>query len=165
MKYITDKKIVFREIVKKDDPEKIKSLVKNTGFFTLEEIEIAEELVLEYLSKGVKSGYNFIFAEIDEKIIGYTCYGLIPCSKISFDLYWIVVDKEYQGIGIGKLLNAETEKRIKNMGGIQIIAETSSKRQYNSTRKFYASTGYKRIISIPDFYDKGDGKVIFLKRL
>ena len=122
-------------------------------------------MIDERLEKGEKSGYLFNFLEKDGKVIGYSCFGLIPCSIISYDLYWIVVHNDHRGSGHGKYLISETEKYIKKIGGVQIYVDTSSKEQYKPTRSFYEKSGYTQIALFENFYDFGDGKVIYFKKL
>ena len=157
--------LTFREIPLEDDPEKVGTIVKETGFLSESEVEIAIELVRERLSKGAQSGYYFLFAEKEKKLIGYTCFGPVPGTLSSFDLYWIVIDKRFQGHGTGKLLETMTEDIIKKMGGLRIYAETSSKPLYEPTRAFYRNTGYDEAAYLDDFYAPCDGKIIFVKRI
>ncbi|MGB5157743.1 GNAT family N-acetyltransferase [Desulfobacterium sp. N47] len=157
--------LTFREIPLEDDPEKVGAIVRKTGFFSESEIEIAIELVKERLSKDIQSGYYFLFAESDKKLIGYTCFGPIPVTRSSYDLYWIVIDNSFQGHGIGKLLNTMTEDIIRKMGGSGIYAETSSRPQYEPTRAFYRNAGYNEAAYLEDFYAPSDGKIIFVKRI
>jgi ribosomal protein S18 acetylase RimI-like enzyme len=158
--------ISFREAPLHDDPEKIRTIVEATGFFSAEEVEISVELVLERLTKGIESGYHFLFAEDDNgKLVGYTCYGPVTGTESSFDLYWIVVDNGFQGHGIGKLLDCKTAELVKEMGGTRIYAETSSRDQYEPTRAFYRKAGYHEAACLEDFYSPGDGKIIFVKKV
>ena len=46
-----------------------------------------------------------------------------------------------------------------------LIAETSGAPHYETTRKFYLSTGYKNEAMIKDFYTIGDDLLIFVKRI
>jgi len=155
--------INFRTDVKASDIEAVGDIVKSTKFFNEEEIQVAMELVEERVEKGEESGYEFIFAEINNKVVGYTCYGRIPCTKHSFDMYWIATHQDYQGLGIGKKLIDETEKAIKNLGGHGIYVETSTKDQYHPTRSFYLKMNYIQKAVFEDFYDKNDGKVVYIK--
>lgn len=159
------KEIKFRSDVLASDIEAVGNIVKSTGFFNEEEIQIAMELVGERVEKGEKSGYEFIFAETDGKVVGYTCYGRIACTKHSYDMYWIATHYDYQGLGIGKMLIDETEKAIKEQGGNGIYVETSSKEQYHPTRAFYIKMNYIQKALFEDFYDKNDGKVVYVKFL
>jgi GNAT superfamily N-acetyltransferase len=89
------------------------------------------------------STYKFLILERGNKIIAYTCYGKIPATEASFDLYWIVTDKDYQGQGIGKYIINKTHNLIRTLGGRLLYAETSGLQKYASTRKFYLSCAYK----------------------
>ena len=129
------------------------------------EIEVAEELARERLSKGNASGYHFVMIDKEDDLIGYTCYGPIPCTLYSCDIYWIAVHPEWQGDGLGRRLIEETERLIRENGGTRIYVETSQSPQYDGTRAFYQRLGYRPEAVIPDFYAPGDGKVIFCKVL
>ena len=155
----------FRYEVCASDCDAIRELAKGTGFFHESEVEIAVELVVERLTEGASSGYEFVIAELGGKVVGYTCFGPIPCTTVSYDLYWIAVHPETQGKGLGRVLLAETERRTREMGGTRIYAETSSRPQYLSTRSFYERTGYKLAELLEDFYAPGDGRATYLKVL
>lgn len=156
---------VYRDYVVSDDRELVRELTVSTGFFTQAETEVAVELVCEALARGEASGYNFLFAEVDSEPVGFSCYGAIPCTLSSFDLYWIVVGAGHRRRGIGKKLLRVTETMIKQFGGSRIYAETSSRKQYDPTRRFYLSQDYRQEASLPDFYAPGDGKIVYLKTL
>jgi D-alanine-D-alanine ligase-like ATP-grasp enzyme/ribosomal protein S18 acetylase RimI-like enzyme len=155
----------FRTEVLPSDHEAIADLARATGFFHADEVDIAVELVDERLKKGAASGYEFVMAELDGRVVGYTCFGIIPCTRSSYDLYWIAVRPEVQGRGLGRLLLLETERRIREASGTRVYAETSSRPQYLSTRAFYERTGYKLAELLEDFYAPGDGRATYLKVL
>ncbi|MBF0259959.1 MAG: hypothetical protein HQK62_14205 [Desulfamplus sp.] len=69
--------IIFRYEPLPDDVEQVKEIVKSTGFFNDEEIEVAGELVQERIDKGDKSGYYFSYG-------CRTNYNLAPfdCSRM-----------------------------------------------------------------------------------
>jgi D-alanine-D-alanine ligase-like ATP-grasp enzyme/GNAT superfamily N-acetyltransferase len=155
----------FRYGLVPEDPAAVAALVAATGFFHDDEVRIAQELVEERLLKGAASGYEFVVAERDGRMAGYTCFGPVPCTATSYDLYWIAVHPEHQGHGLGRILQTETEARIRAMGGTRVYAETSSRPQYESTRAFYLRTGYHLAELLSDFYAPGDGRATFLKVL
>ena len=64
--------------------------------------------------------------------------------------------------GIGKALLQMSEEII-SKGGQRIYVETSSRAQYEPTRKFYRSCGYQEEAMLSDFYAPGDDKVIYVK--
>ncbi|MFO1076810.1 MAG: GNAT family N-acetyltransferase [Planctomycetota bacterium] len=153
----------FRTELRPGDEEAVRAIVASTGFFNAEEIDIAVELVQERRAKGDASGYHFLFLDIDGRTVGYACYGPIPATVSSHDLYWIAVQAGARGHGLGQRLMAATERAIARAGGTRVYAETSSRPQYEPTRAFYRRCGYRVEADLVDFYAPGDGKVIFGK--
>jgi D-alanine-D-alanine ligase len=158
-------RIRYREEVRPEDREAVGRLVRATGFFSEEEAEIAVELVDERLAKGEASGYFFLFAEEEGRLAGYACFGPIPGSLHSYDLYWIAVEPNEQGRGLGRKLLDASEGIMARHGARRVYADTSSRPQYEPTRTFYLACGYLREAFLADFYAPGDGKVIFVKAL
>jgi len=157
--------ITFRTIPLPSDAARIREIVESTGFFYDHETDIAVELVEERLEKGESTGYYFVFAEVDGVTVAYSCFGPITMSSTSFDLYWIVTHHDYRGKGIGRKLLDETCRQSKEMGCIIIIAETSGREYYAPTRAFYDNTGFAQEARLKDFYDLGDDKVFYTKRI
>jgi ribosomal protein S18 acetylase RimI-like enzyme len=158
-------RIGYREEVRPGDRGAVGHLVRATGFFSEEEAGIAEELVDERLAKDEASGYFFLFAEEGGRLLGYACFGPIPGSVHSWDLYWIAVDPCEQGRGVGRKLLAASEGIMAMQGARRVYADTSSRPQYEPTRAFYLACGYGREAFLADFYAPDDGKVIFGKVL
>jgi GNAT superfamily N-acetyltransferase len=155
----------FRTTPEVSDINRIREIVDSTKFFYDHEIDVAVELVEERLNLGESTGYYFVFAEIDGITAAYSCFGPIPMSKTSFDLYWIATHNDYRGKGIGKKLLEETFSQARNMGCKIIIAETSDLPHYAPTRAFYISTGFDLEARLKDFYDIGDDKLFYTKRI
>ena len=139
---------------------------KLTGYFSADEIEVAVELVNEHLMKGAAaSGYHFIFAERYGHLAGYTCYGPVPATASSYDLYWIAVHPDFRRRGLGKMMLQETERIIRRSGGTRIYVDTSMRVQYASTRAFYEHCGYRLESALEDFYAPGEAKAIYRKSI
>lgn len=157
----------YRSLLVGNDVERVEAVTRATGFFSEEEVGIARELVEEHLSKGESaSGYQFLMQDAsDGALDAYACFGPVPGTKASFDLYWIVVAPQVQGQGCGRRLLAAVEQRVREAGGRQLYADTSSRAQYATTRAFYERTAFAQVAYLEDFYDEGDGKVIYAKRL
>ena len=155
----------YRTEVRSEDRRAVRAILESTGFFYPEEIGVAVELVEEFLQRGQSSGYHFEFAEAGGLVAGYTCYGPIACTRASFDLYWIGVHQEHRRSGLGRALLARAEEQIRRLGGQRVYVETSSRAQYDPTRRFYLACGYRLEAQLEDFYAPGDGKTIFLKVL
>lgn len=157
--------LVWREAVRSEDIEGVRMLVAGTAMFSAEEIDIAAELVMERIEKGRASGYEFLLVDEGGKLAGYACYGPIPGSDTSYDLYWIAVHADRQGRGLGREILARAEEAMRRRGARQIHVDTSSSDRYAPTRGFYLRTGYTVAAEFADFYRPGDGKVIFVKKL
>ena len=157
--------VTFRAEPAEGDAERVRRLVEITGFFSPEEVVVAGELVDERMAKGVESGYDFVMADHYGRLAGYTCFGPIPLTSSSYDIYWIAVHPDFQGRGLGRRLIVEAEKRVKATGGSRIYVDTSQRVQYASTRAFYESCGYRLETVLKDFYAPGEGKAIYCKSL
>ena len=157
-------RVVYREHPLPSDLQRVRKIVASSDFFSKEELDIALELVEEGLHKGVSSGYHFLFAENGKgQMIGYACFGPIPGTKESYDLYWIAVENEVRGSGLGKEILGKAEQGISELGGKRIYVETSSREQYEPTQAFYSKCGYEMEAVLKDFYSPGDDKIIYVK--
>ncbi len=157
--------ITMRCAITAADRDHVRDIVVATGVFSQIEIDVAIELVDERLAKGAASGYEFIIAERGGQALGYACYGPIALTQCSYDLFWIAVCPDCQGQGIaGRLVHA-TEEKVRDGGGGQIYIETSSRAPYAPARAFYEKCGYRKVISLDDFYAPGDAKVMFVKQV
>ena len=158
----------FRAALEAGDVELIRQLVHDSGGFSLTEVDLAAELAQERLARGLEaSGYHFLFAQWGPGVpaLGYVCYGPIPLTQSSWDLYWIAVAKGAQRRGIGRRLLAEAERRAHAAGASRFYIDTSGRADYASARAFYAAAGYRQAAALPDFYAPGDAKVIFARQL
>lgn len=148
------------------DPERIAALCAATGVFTEAEIAVARELAEDRLAQGAASSYRFVLAERTHGVLlGYACYGPTPCTESAWDLYWIVVHPAAQGGGIGRMLLDRVSEAVRAEGGTALYAETAGKPAYAPTRGFYARTGFQAVATVPDFYARGDAKLILLRPL
>lgn len=155
--------LTFRTEILHRDVTAIAALAEEAKVFSPEEINLAAELASERLSRGEASGYHFLFAETDGQLAGYTCFGPTPCTRFSYDLYWIIVSKNYARRGVGRRLLARTEATIARQGGQRIYIDTSSRPTYEPARGFYRANGYRLEAMIRCFYAPDDHKMLYLK--
>lgn len=147
------------------DRDGILDFMRGTGFFHDGEIGVAREVLEEATTKGPAGHYQSFTLMEKGCPSGWICYGPTPCTKGTFDIYWIGVSATCQGRGFGRALLEHTEKLIRQAKGRVIIIETSGRPLYDSTRGFYLKIGYTEAARIPDFYDNGDARVIYTKAL
>jgi ribosomal protein S18 acetylase RimI-like enzyme len=142
---------------------RLEQLTRGTGLFREEEVATAIELLDECLDGD--DDYQFVGAFDGDQLLGYACWGPTPGTESTWDLYWIVVDRPRQGAGIGTQLLAEVESRLTAHGARLTVVETSSRSDYEPTRKFYEARGYTRTAIIAGYYAPGDDLVIYTKDL
>jgi len=150
------------------DRAAVHDIVARAGNFTDDEIEVAMELVDEWLAEGEDSGYVALVLADDEtskSVKGYVCFGPAPMTEGTFDLYWIAVDPATRGRGLGGELLAAAEEEIRSRGGRLLLIETASQESYTATIRFYERSGYDVVSRIRDYYRPGDDKLTFAKNL
>jgi ribosomal protein S18 acetylase RimI-like enzyme len=133
--------------------------------FSAEEVGIALELIDTVLQVPGQKDYLINVLELDGRVVGYYCVGPTPATAGTFDMYWIAVDPAVQGSGAGTRLNAHAEEHIAGHGGRLIVVETSSRAQYEPTRRFYLGRGYAETARIPGYYRPDDDLVVYCKYL
>jgi ribosomal protein S18 acetylase RimI-like enzyme len=150
---------------KEADGPQILDIAARAGVFSQEEVECVADLWEDYLTTGpVVGGYNFIVDRDKNRVLGFACYGPRDLTSGVFDLYWIAVDSKSHRNGVGRRLLTAAEEAVCQAGGRMLIAETSGTPDYEPTRKFYLSMGYRVEATIKDFYSEGDDLAIFVKR-
>jgi len=153
--------------LKTDDRNQIQRILTDTHHFNVEEIKVAMELIDIYLNDENQKDYIIYVYENDEfkKAEGYICYGRRPLTDWTYDLYWIAVDPNTHGKGIGSNLVKHMENDLKSGGGRIILIETSGKPEYENERRFYTKNGYEVQTAIKDFYRSGDDLFVYRKYL
>lgn len=151
--------------LKQADRPALETILRKTKIFHDEEVGVALELIDITLLNGVQSDYHIFVYEENEIISGYHCTGKRPLTDGVYDLYWIVVDPETSGKGIGKKLLQHAESFVREKNGRWILAETSSKELYLATQQFYFKNEFSIVAEINDFYAVGDALLVFGKYL
>lgn len=147
------------------DRDCLVTITSDTGFFRLEEVDVAREVLAEAAERGEASGYRVRVAADGERPLGYVCFGPTPLTRNTWDIYWLAVHPQMQRQGLGSKLMRQAESEICRCSGRLVLVETSSQDLYEPTHRFYLSQGYREVSRIADFYDVGDDKVTFAKVL
>lgn len=143
------------------DRGRIEDITRAVGRFRDDEIPVALE-VFDAAVRPIPDSYQVLGAELDSRLVGWICWGATPCTLGTYDLYWMAVDPEMQGTGIGTALLREMERRLKGVARL-IVIDTAGRPDYSATRAFYQARGYSAVATIPDFYAPGDDQVVFVK--
>jgi len=155
---------VIRKL-KQDDRQALETILRKTNNFQNEEVDVALELIDIALLHDGQSDYHVFVYEKNGTVSGYHCTGKRPLTDGVYDLYWIVVDPEISGKGIGKKLVQHAENFVRERNGRWLLAETSSKELYLATQKFYFKNEFSIVAEINDFYAVGDALLVFGKYL
>jgi ribosomal protein S18 acetylase RimI-like enzyme len=158
----------------------VRELLSETAAFNDAEIDVALELFDESITdarpdhadrgshaSGPEGGeYEFIGAfSRDRELLGYVCFGPTPATDGTYDLYWLAVHPRFQRSGAGSRLVADVAERLAARRARILLAETSSRADYESARRFYERQGFAEEARIPDFYAPGDDRVIYGRRI
>ncbi len=155
----------IRPLVGKDRAKLLSMLIRSQ-VFTSEEIGVAMELIDIVLKDQGQRDYKIhCMVDAQDQPMGYICYGPVPMTQGTFDLYWIVVDPDFQHQRIGSRLLTFLERSIKEIKGRMILADTSTVPQFEKTQRFYLKNGFQEVARVPDYYQPGNDRVTFCKKV
>lgn len=144
------------------DRRRIEEITRAVLVFRDDEVPVALEVFDGAV--GGSPDYIALGATVDERLVGWICWGPTPCTLGTYDLYWMAVDPTLQGSGIGAALLRAMEGRLAGSARL-IVVETAGRPDYRPTRAFYEARGYRKAAIIPDFYAPGDDQVVYVKAL
>lgn len=153
--------ISIRSIVS-EDMEALKTVLVSSELFPA---ELLDDMIAGYLENEVSA--DIWLTATDQ---GGEAIALAFCAPETFtegtcNLYAIAVHKDYQGQGIGRKIMAYLEDLLGQQGQRVLLVETSGLPAYALTRQFYHQCGYHQEATIRDFYQEGEDKVVFWKKL
>ncbi len=150
-----------------NEASELVALSEATGFFNADEVIVVQEMLESFYQNPTSEEYTWIVwrETAGAPPRGYACYGPASLAVGTYDLYWIAVDRAFQSKKIGSALLDAMEQDLVARNARQIYIETSDKEQYAPTRAFYERRGYTLAAHYRDYYDVGDGKVVYLKVL
>jgi ribosomal protein S18 acetylase RimI-like enzyme len=144
------------------DRRRIEEITRAVLVFRDDEVPVALEVFDGAV--GGSPDYIALGATVEERLMGWICWGPTPCTLGTYDLYWMAVHPTMQGSGIGAALLREMEGRLAGSARL-IVVETAGRPDYRPTRAFYEARGYRKAAIIPDFYAPGDDQVVYVKAL
>ncbi|MBV6646536.1 MAG: GNAT family N-acetyltransferase [Cyclobacteriaceae bacterium] len=152
--------MIVRKVTKQDIPG-LKEVLDSSGLFPSEHLD---EMISNYLDNPDHEDIWFTTVEGDTNLaIGYCAPETF--TEGTYNLYAIGVLKEQQGKGIGKGMMGYIENQLKERSTRVLIVETSSSDEFKLTRKFYRDLGYHHEATIRDFWQEGENKEVFWKKL
>ena len=140
------------------DRAAIASLIVSVDSFNKSEVDCALELVDIYLHDYNQTDYRVIVAEDSTSRVHASDQGdlrsLLDCDTPRF-----------AGPGFRTCAHGVRGEKVLGNRGRLLVVETSAKASYARTVEFYRRLGYEETSRISDFYDVGDDRLIFVKRL
>lgn len=154
---------------------RVEEIVRAAAVFSEDEVAVA----LEVFDAGMRpesglpisdaplpiSDYQLLGAFLGSALLGYACFGPTPSTDRTYDLYWIAVHPDAQRSGAGSALMDAVEARLREDRARLLAIETSSRDDYEPTRRFYDKRGYQESARIRDFYAPGDDRLVLTRRL
>jgi len=151
-------------LMKKSDKAAVMDILRRSGMFTPEEIAVAEEQIDIAFDQPEQKDYNeMVIEDAQGRTAGWLSWGPAPMTEGTYDLYWIAVDPDKQGQGLGKELVRWLEDHVRDARGRLILIETASQANYEATRQFYLKQDYQEAARIADYYKPGDDRIIYAK--
>ncbi len=146
------------------DRPQVAQAVEATGVFRPDEVDVALEVFDDYCRAPGQDYHALAAYGGSGELAGFAFFGPTPCTVGTWDLYWIVVHPQAQGCGAGRGLLERAEAQMREAGARMCAIETSSREDYEATRRFYLACGYQEVARIVDFYDAGDDRVTYAKQ-
>lgn len=151
-------------LMKKSDKPGVMDILRRTGMFPAEEMAVAEEQIDIFFDQPQQKDYcEMVVEDAAGRVAGWMSWGPTPMTEGTYDLYWIAVDPQVQGQGLGKVLVRWLEDRVRQERGRLILVETASQASYEPTRQFYMKQDYRETARVADYYKPGDDRIIYAK--
>lgn len=147
--------------VKPKDVEALKQVLDSSGLFPS---GLLDDMISDYFNNPSSNDIWFTKVENDRPVsIAYCAPEKFTVG--TYNLYAIAVRKDYQGKGIGGEMMNYIEGLLRKKGHRILLVETSGSPEFELTRKFYHKCNYTKEATIREFWNEGDDKVVFWKKL
>lgn len=126
--------------------------------------EYLDEMIADYFNNADTQDFWFTCIVNNLPVaIGYC----VPekLTKGTYNLLAIGVTEDFQRKGIAKAMMNYIERQLKSKGGRILIVETSSDDAQIGARNLYQKNGYNQEAVIRDFWNDGEDKIVFWKKL
>ncbi|MEM9025037.1 MAG: GNAT family N-acetyltransferase [Bacteroidota bacterium] len=126
--------------------------------------EMLDEMIADYLNNPETAEIWFTEVEDGQPVsIGFCAPEKL--TEGTYNLYAIGVRSDIQSKGTASRMMAFIEHYLKANGHRVLIVDTSGTAAFEGTRRFYEKLGYHKEAVIRDFWEEGDDKVVYWKKL
>jgi ribosomal protein S18 acetylase RimI-like enzyme len=150
----------IREVIH-SDLDSLKIVLDSCGLFPSEYLN---DMISDYFHNLDTNEIWFTYVENDSPIsIGYC----IPEKLTSgtYNLLAIGVSENHQRKGVAVEMMNFIEQKLKTIGARVLIVETSSDDAQIGARNLYQKLGYNQEAVIRDFWNEGEDKIVYWKKL
>ena len=139
-------------------------VAESCGLFQAEELGELDGMIDAFLS-GDLEDHQWLALHEDDQIKAAAYYAPETFADGVWNLYFIGVLADEQGKGRGSAILEYVEDKLRRQGQRILIIETSGLDGFELTRKFYDQHGYTVEARIRDYYQEGEDKVVFWKKI
>ena len=143
------------------DIDGLKNVLDSCGLFPSEYLD---EMIADYFNNLDTQDIWFTYIDNNSPVaIGYC----VPekLTNGTYNLLAIGVSENSQKKGIANEVMKYIEQELKSRDGRILIVETSSDDAQTGARKLYKKIGYTQEAIIRDFWNDGEDKIVFWKKL
>lgn len=147
--------------INETDLKELKTVIDTSGLFPS---DLLEGMMSDFFFNSETQDI-WLTKVVDERPVAIAYCAPERLTAGTYNLYLIAVHEDLQGKGIGSEMMDYIEGLLKSKGNRVLLVETSGLPEFELTRKFYDNCGYNREAVIRDFYNEGEDKVVFWKKL
>ncbi len=158
---------VIGPIVVEDHPQLL-ALAVATGLFTPLAAKELLQPTLDAVRDAIEDlGHRILASRTSDssRVTGWTYFARDPHVGDVWNVWWFGVHPDDHGSGVAQALLHEVEHILRQEGARVVVIETSDADALARARHFYERSGYRQCGTVPDFYEMGEGKVIYAKSL
>ncbi|HEX8704660.1 MAG TPA: GNAT family N-acetyltransferase [Myxococcaceae bacterium] len=156
----SQKPAVIRPVTPQDTVA-LMAVLDATGLFPG---SVLEELLKDHFAGRSGDGHHWLTYD-DDGPVGVAYYAPERMTQGTWNVYLMAVHPNCQGGGRGAALLAHMERTLAARGGRVVLVETSGLDSFERTRAFYRKCGYHQEARIREFYQAGEDKIVFWKKL
>ena len=150
----------IRKVIKQDI-QALKAVIDSANLFPS---ELLDDMIGDYFDNP--SSQSIWFTKlIDNQPVAVVYCAPEYMTEGTYNLYLIAVQAKYQGKGVGGNMIRHLENFLHQQKQRLLLVETSGNDEFELTRKFYHKQGYTQEAIIREFYQQGEDKVVFWKKL
>lgn len=148
-----------------DEAERVIAFLCSKEAFDLEMNEFRKETRRDAVYGSlIKDSHRYWYVEETGKVIAALGVAENERENGGYHLDYFAVHKNFRQKGLGFSLLKKAEDFVKSRAGRYILIDTGDTKTFTPARKFYEKNGYEAVGHIPDYYEKGDGRIDYYKK-